>query len=99
VAARARRAKRDPPTIRPAGQSRRSGRSGRRPVEYPGLGERREAVRHSPVLDDAAVHDTAHVDRDATAAIVMPSPPAATIDIRQPRQYPVVPIANPLTSG
>jgi hypothetical protein len=51
------------------------------------------------VLDDAVVHDTAHVDRDATAAIVMPSPPAATIDIRQPRQYPVVPIADPLTSG
>ena len=40
-----------------------------------------------------------HVDRDATAAIVMPSPPVATIDIRQPRQYPVVPIADPLTSG
>ena len=99
MVARARRAKQDPPAIRPAGQSRRSGRSGRQPVEHSDLGERREAVRHSPVLDDAAVHDTAHVDHDATAAIVMLSPPAATIDIRPPRQYPVVPIADPLTSG
>jgi hypothetical protein len=59
VIARARRAKQDPPAIRPAGRSRRSGRQ---PVEHAGLGERREAVRHSPVLDDAAVHDTAYVD-------------------------------------
>src|SRR5690349_25111919 len=35
---------------------------------------------------------------EAAAATVRPSPPAATSDIRPPRQYPVVPIADPLTS-
>ena len=60
----------------------------------------------SPLTNDAIIADAgAYADfllarpEVSGSAIVRPSPPAATSDIRPPRQYPVVPIADPLTSG